>query len=206
MLLGDLDGDGRMEMLLKQPDGGIDDRYEPHEIQCMTVFDLEGNQLWQVGAPDPQVRGSGSDMPAQIWDIDGDGWLEVVCVMGGQFRVLDGRTGALKWAHDLPDPDAHDGIVICNLTGGAFAQDVILKDRYARMWAMGRDFRVLWTHRGNPGHFPWPYDFDGDGRDEVMAGYTLLAHDTGDDRELGRLAAELHTGIPSGRGPAAGIV
>ena len=45
MLLGDLDGDGRMEMVLKQPDGGIDDRYVPHEVQCLTAFDLEGNQF-----------------------------------------------------------------------------------------------------------------------------------------------------------------
>jgi hypothetical protein len=177
MLLGDLDGDGRMEMLLKQPDGGIDDRYVPHEVQCMTVFDLEGNQLWQVGEIDPEVRGSGADMPAQIWDIDGDGQLEVVCVMGGQFCVLEGKTGKLKYAHDLPDPDAHDCIVICNLTGGKFAQDVILKNRYRKMWAMDKDFNVLWTHEGNPGHFPWPHDFDGDGKDEIMAGYDMLDHD-----------------------------
>lgn len=177
MLLGDLDGDGRMEMLLKQPDGGIDDRYVPHEVQCMTVFDLEGNQLWQVGEIDPEVRGSGADMPAQIWDIDGDGQLEVVCVMGGKFCVLEGKTGKLKYAHELPDPDAHDCIVICNLTGGAFAQDVILKNRYRKMWAMDKDFNVLWTHEGNPGHFPWPHDFDGDGKDEIMAGYDMLDHD-----------------------------
>lgn len=177
MLLGDLDGDGRVEMLLKQPDGGIDDRYVPHEIQCMTVFDLEGNQLWQVGDIDPEVKGSGSDMPAQIWDIDGDGQLEVLCVMGGQSLILDGKTGVIKKTYDLPDPDAHDCIVICNLTGGEFAQDVILKNRYRKMWAMDKDFNVLWTHEGNPGHFPWPHDIDGDGKDEVMAGYDLLDHD-----------------------------
>lgn len=177
MLLGDLDGDGRMEMVLKQPDGGIDDRHVPHEIQCLTVFDLDGNQLWQAGTPDPEVRGSGSDMPAQIWDIDGDGNLEVVCVMQDQFRILDGKTGILKQAYDLPDPDAHDCIVICNLTGSDYAQDAILKNRYRKMWAMDRDFNVLWTHEGNPGHFPWPHDFDGDGCDEILAGYDMLDHD-----------------------------
>ena len=34
MLLGDLDGTGRMDMLMEQPDGGIDDRYIPHEGCC----------------------------------------------------------------------------------------------------------------------------------------------------------------------------
>jgi len=33
---------------------------------------------------------------------------------------------------------------------------------------------VRWTYSGNVGHYPWPYDFDGDGRDELMAGYDLL--------------------------------
>ena len=35
---------------------------------------------------------------------------------------------------------------------------------------------MLWTHEGNPGHFR-AYDLDGDGYDEVMAGYTSLDHD-----------------------------
>ena len=177
MLLGDLDGDGRMEMVLKQPDGGIDDRYVPHEVQCLTAYDLEGHQLWQVGTPDPEVRGSGSDIPAQIHDIDGDGLPEVVCVMEDQLRILDGRTGEVKDVYDLPDPDAHDCIVICNLTGADHPQDIILKNRYRKMWAMDKNFELLWTHEGNPGHFPWPHDFDDDGCDEIMAGYDLLDHD-----------------------------
>ena len=177
MLLGDLDGDGRMEMVVKQPDGGIDDRHVPHEVQCLTAYDLEGNLLWQVGKPDPAVRGSGSDMPAQIFDIDHDGLPEVLCVMEDRFKILDGRTGTQKAAYDLPDPDAHDCIIICNLTGANHPQDIILKDRYRRMWALDKDFNLLWTFEGNPGHFPWPHDFDGDGCDEVMAGYDFLDHD-----------------------------
>ncbi|HHX01332.1 MAG TPA: hypothetical protein GX739_01540, partial [Firmicutes bacterium] len=31
MLIGDLDGDGRRELLMVQGDGGIDDRYIPHQ-------------------------------------------------------------------------------------------------------------------------------------------------------------------------------
>ena len=55
MLLGDLNGDGRLEMLLVQADGGIDDRYVPHQVCCLTAFDLEGTLLWQVGTPDPDA-------------------------------------------------------------------------------------------------------------------------------------------------------
>lgn len=177
MLLGDLNGDGRMEMLLVHPDNRQDVRYIPHQVQCLTAYDLEGSLLWQTGKPDAGAGSQGSDYPAQIADIDGDGRLEVLCVMNGRLLVLNGHDGSVRASHELPDPHAHDCIIVANLTGGTHAGDIILKDRYHRLWAMDRDFRLLWTHEGNPGHFPWVYDLDGDGRDEVMAGYDLLDHD-----------------------------
>ncbi|NQX69143.1 hypothetical protein HQN90_23715 [Paenibacillus alba] len=177
MLLGDLNGDGRMELLMVQPDNRQDVRYIPHQVQCLTAFDLEGNLLWQTGEPSSEAGGPGSDYPAQIVDIDGDGLLEVVCIMDDRFLILDGRNGQVKAAHVLPSPHAHDCIIVANLTGGSSASDIILKDRYHKMWALDRKFNLLWTHEGNPGHFPWVYDLDGDGFDEVMAGYDLLDHD-----------------------------
>ncbi|WP_438446050.1 hypothetical protein [Gorillibacterium sp. sgz5001074] len=176
MLLGDLNGDGRMEILLVQPDNRQDVRYIPHQVQCLTAYDLQGRLLWQTGRPDPGAGSQGSDYPAQIYDIDGDGRLEVLCVMDGRLHILNGQDGSVKKVCDLPDPEAHDCIIIANLTGGERASDLILKDRYRRLWAMDRDFNLLWTHEGNPGHFPWVYDLNGDGFDEVMAGYDLLDH------------------------------
>lgn len=174
MLLGDLNGDGRMELLLVQPDNRQDVRYIPHQVQCLTAFDLQGNLLWQTGTPDPGAGSQGSDYPAQIYDIDGDDKLEVLCVMDDQFHVIDGVTGEKKESYPLPDPHAHDCIIIANLSGGERATDIILKDRYHKMWALNRNFNLLWTHEGNPGHFPWVYDINRDGKDEVMAGYDLL--------------------------------
>ena len=177
MLVGDIDGDGRMELVMVQADGGIDDRYVPHQVICVTAYDLDGRMLWQVGKPDEHAGGPGSDYPAQVYDIDGDGYLEVLCVMNDRFLVLDGRSGAVKASHALPDEHAHDCIIICNLRGMPHAQDIILKDRYRRLWALDRDMNLLWKYEGNPGHYPWAYDYDGDGRDEVMAGYDMLDHD-----------------------------
>ncbi len=176
MLLGDVDGDGRMELVMVQPDGGIDDRYVPHQVQCVTAYNLDGRLLWQVGEPDEQAGGPGSDYPAQLYDIDGDGMLEVLCVMHKRFLILDGRTGRTKRSFPLPASEAHDCIIIANLRGLAYPQDIILKDRYRKLWALDRDFRLLWTHEGNIGHYPWVYDIDGDGCDEVMAGYDMLDH------------------------------
>jgi len=174
MLLGDLDGDGRMELLLVQADNRQDVRYIPHQVQCLTAFRLDGSLLWQTGTPDSGAGSQGSDYPAQIYDIDGDGALEVLCVMDGAFAILDGRNGTLKRRHELPHPEAHDCIIIANLSGKAHPSDIILKDRYRKLWALNSDFQLLWTYEGNPGHFPWVYDLDGDGKDEVMAGYDLL--------------------------------
>ncbi|MEX1031089.1 MAG: hypothetical protein WDZ91_13740 [Paenibacillaceae bacterium] len=177
MLLGDINGDGRMEIVMVQPDGGIDDRYVPHQVQCLTAFDLDGQMLWQVGTPDPDAGKPGSDYPAQICDIDGDGNNEVLCVMNKHFLIIDGKTGMTKRSYELPGEEAHDCIIIANLSGGPLPQDIILKDRYHKLWAMDCKFQLLWTYEGNPGHYPWVYDIDGDGRDEVMAGYEMLDHD-----------------------------
>jgi hypothetical protein len=38
MLLGDVTGDGRLEMIMMQPDKMADDRYIGHEVNCLTVI------------------------------------------------------------------------------------------------------------------------------------------------------------------------
>lgn len=177
MYLGDINGDGRMEIVMVQPDGGIDNRYVPHQLEAITAFDLEGQVLWQVGTPVEHPGGPGSDYPIQIYDIDRDGILEILCVMNKRFLVLDGKTGEVKKDYELPDDEAHDCIVIANLTGGDHPQDILLKDRYHCMWALDKDFDLLWTHEGNLGHFPWAFDFNRDGRDELMVGYDFLSAD-----------------------------
>lgn len=177
VFMGDLSGNGRVDFLVAQPDSILDDRYFPHQIQALTAFDVKGNILWQVGEVKEGTKVAGSDIPVQICDIDGDGYNEVLCVMNKRFLILDGRDGSVKKDFALPDEWAHDCIIVANLTGGEYPSDIILKNRYHQMWAVDKDFKLLWTHKGNIGHFPWVYDFDGDGLDEVMAGYTMLDSD-----------------------------
>jgi outer membrane protein assembly factor BamB len=108
--------------------------------------------------------------------MDRDGSSEVICVMDDKLKILSGNSGSIEEEAPLPSEDARDCIVIGNFSGHAYPQDVLVKNRYGRVWALDRNLEVMWSHEGNTGHYPWPHDFDGDGRDELMCGFALLGH------------------------------
>ncbi len=176
--LGDINNDGRLEIILLQPDTGFDDRYFPHSVKCATAFNLEGEMLWQVGTPDLEADlSTDCELPAQIFDIDNDGNNELLYISDGELTILDGMNGVPKKKYPLPAPDAHDAIIIADLEGKGYPQNIILKNRFHQLWAMDSNFNVIWTYKGNIGHFPWPYDINNDGRDELICGYTVLSGD-----------------------------
>jgi len=181
MLLGDITGDGLLDVVMMQGDQMSNDAYIGHQVNCLTAYDWQGTLLWQVGNP-AAGSSTGSDIPAQIYDIDGDGYNEVIACMNNdvvsrKFVVLDGQTGAIDEQYDYPSDEAHDTIIIANLSGNDRPTDVVLKDRYNNLWAMKRDWTLLFTHAGNIGHYPWPADYDNDGVEELMAGYDFLESD-----------------------------
>ena len=167
--LGDLNGDNRMDMVMAQN--------QRQMVLCVTAIDVEGNKLWQIGSPDAKNFQTSFDLPIQIYDIDADGANEVVCIMGDHLKIFSGKTGALEREAPLPSKDARDCIVFCNFSGLEHPQDIVLKDRYGKVWAFDRELKAIWSLAGNTGHYPWPHDFDGDGRDELACGYLMVAHD-----------------------------
>ena len=174
MRMGDLTGDGRLDFVLVQPDTGFDTRYFPHSVLAATAYSTDGEIMWQIGKPAYEDFETSGDVPAQIYDIDRDGYNEFLCIMDGSFCVFDGKTGELKRRFELPDQYAHDGFAIADLEGVGYAKNIILKNKFHQLWALDQNFNVIWTYKGNIGRYPVVCDINGDGRDEIIAGNVVL--------------------------------
>jgi len=185
---GDLNGDGRPEVVLSQRIDLSSDNYPA--INCITALDLEGNVLWQRGEPRVGFKPATSDNCLQVYDWDGDGCAEVLFCQDLRLWIADGRTG--ETIRSAPTPRSRpstaaggrpfarilgDALYICNLDGGPRARNLLIKDRYTNIWALDHDLNIMWHHECTTGHFPAAYDIDGDGCDEVMAGYAMLDQD-----------------------------
>jgi len=169
-------------------------------ISCLTAIDLNGNILWQLGEPSENESFAKltADVPLQVYDIDGDGIDEVITARNFELLILDGRTGMVKKKCKTPFSDEEnstligvpfnryafdrlnpDGIRIANFSGKSRPSDILLKDRYCRVYALNSDLELMWKFRNNKntGHFPYAFDIDGDGKDELFCGYNLIDHD-----------------------------
>jgi len=185
---GDLDGDGQIDMLFGQihhhgpKDGNT-------ELSCLTAVTLDGKTLWQVGDPDAWKDHLTDDVAFQIHDIDGDGKNEVVYCMNMELIVADGKTGKTKYKVPTPETPANtpeprnrfprilgDAMYFCDFRGQGRAGDIVLKDRYNSLWAFDQNLKQLWQAQCNTGHYPFAFDVDGDGKDELIQGYTLFDH------------------------------
>ncbi len=188
---GDLNGDGQIDVLIGQMvHHGPKDRNS--ELSCLTAMTLEGEILWQTGRPDPWKTRLTNDVAFQIHDLDRDGSQEVVYCMNRELVVAEGRTGKIlkKIPTPLspgggPLPSGHnifprilgDCLYFADLRGRGCDGDIIMKDRYNFLWAFDRDLNPLWEGACRTGHYPYAYDVDDDGREEILAGYTLFDDD-----------------------------
>jgi rhamnogalacturonan endolyase len=179
---GDLDGDGQLDMLIAQNVPRVRGDSFDH-ISALTAVTLDGKILWQLGRPDPRNGLLTNDTPFQIHDLDGDGRNEVVLIRDFKLQVLDGRTGTAKRSTFMPPIPADarsrpyelysgDSLVFASLTGPG-RRDIVLKDRYRNFWAFSPDLKLLWQGADDTGHFPFPFDTDGDGFDEIFIGHSL---------------------------------
>jgi rhamnogalacturonan endolyase len=185
---GDLDGDGKIDILVVQqnPHGPADGH---SEVGCLTALTLDGRRLWQVGTADSWHDQLTSDVAVQIHDLDGDGKNEVVYCKDMQIIVADGATGKTKFSAPTPESPLVDGkkdrfprilgdaLCFADFRGLGAARDFVVKDRYHNIWAYNDKLEPMWHVELNTGHFPFPCDVDGDGRDELAIGYSLVSPD-----------------------------
>ena len=181
---GDLDGDGVVDMLIAQNIPRVrGDAFDP--ISSLTAVTLDGKVLWQSGRPNPGNGLLTNDTPFQVHDIDGDGRNEVVLVRDFKLQILEGSSGKLRrevWMPKaLPNPRGEDpyelnngdSISFFDLEGKGKRQEILVKNRYRRFWIFNNRLERLWSGSGQLGHFPYPFDRDGDGREEILIGYAL---------------------------------
>ena len=179
---GDLNNDGQIDVLVGQivNHGPVD---QNSEISCLTAMTFDGQILWQKGTPDRWKVTQTSDVAIQIHDINNDGKTEVIYTQNYEIIIADGATGEIIKKQPTPvSPETKERIMgdclfFCDLSGVGYDSDIIIKDRYWNIWAYNSDLKLLWTAACNTGHYPYAKDIDGDGRDELMVGYTLFSHD-----------------------------
>ena len=177
---GDLDGDGKLDMLIAQNIPRVRGDAFDH-ISCLTAVSLDGKVLWQSGRPDSRNGLLTNDTPFQIHDFDGDGKKEVIVVRDFQLQVLEGATGRLKqrvWMPEASRENKERPYEINNGDSFAFVGPTLVsKDRYGWFWSFDKDLQLTWTGQGQTGHYPFPFDFDGDGKQEFVIGYSLWTQD-----------------------------
>jgi hypothetical protein len=169
-------------------------------ISCLTAVNMvTGKVLWQLGEPS-ELRvnqDTTCDLPFQVYDINEDGCDEVIVAKDFKLMILDGRTGETLQYINTPENvepadeicgiefQKHafdrlnvDAIRIVNVSGNRHPSDILIKDRYARLWVYNSRLELLWKFsHNNTGHFPFSYDFNHDGKDEIFSCYNMISSD-----------------------------
>ena len=160
-------------------------------LSCLSCIDLDGNLLWQKGCPQGDYEHTviSCDLPFQIADINNDQIPEVIYAMDFKVYIVSLIDGKLIKSFDTPyvkgDPKLEnypfdrlnpDGMRVADFEGLGYKGDLILKDRYRNLFVYSIEREeLLWRYyHNNTGHFPFVYDFNNDGIDELFVGYDML--------------------------------
>jgi hypothetical protein len=184
---GDMNNDDEIDVLIGQvKHHGPKDRNS--ELSCLTAMTFDGQILWQIGQPDLWKDNLTNDVGFQIHDFDNDGSTEVIYCMNTEIVVADASTGETKYKvptpinksgppHDAFPRILGDCLFFCDVRGTGFDSDMIIKDRYKYFWVFNNKLELLWDGSCKTGHYPFAYDTDNDGNDEIAIGYSLFDHD-----------------------------
>jgi hypothetical protein len=176
VVAGDVDGDGQVEIVSAQNF----DKSDNHFTSAVVVQKLDGSVLWRWGDPKLGRRTLHHDVACQIHDLDNNGTNEVIVAADQELLILDGATGKVRSSFPIPK-HASDCVTFADLSGKGWPSEVLVKTRYTQIWAYTAEGKLLWTVPSPGGyrtsHQPLPVDLDGNGRDEIRAGYAALNPD-----------------------------
>jgi hypothetical protein len=127
MPLGDLNGDGTLEVVVTTPGGsGAPDR-------VLALRDMPGQSpavqpLWVYTSSLPAGSTSYDQYSSALVDADGDGLLDVVFSDGlGVVRALKGSTGQVLWAH-ATNHAIESGPMVADLEGDGKQEIIVVTD------------------------------------------------------------------------------
>lgn len=175
-VVGDVDGDREVEIVSARNV----DLNDNHFTSAVVAQRLDGSVLWKWGDPAIGRRNLHHDVACQIHDLDNNGSNEVILAADRRLVVLDGKTGVPVRSFAIPE-HAGDCVAFADLSGKGWPSEILVKNRYQQIWAYSPEGKLLWTVEMPGGyrtaHQPLPVDLDGDGRDEILAGYAALNPD-----------------------------
>jgi len=195
-VFGDLDGDGRLDVILRLDNGIREMSRDPAVPVELEAFTGDGRALWRRPLVwHDHCFGNANNVPVIVYDLDGDGRAEVAArLQEGDaiyLAVLDGMTGRVlrraawpEMVSDFSKTSTRIHLSVAYLDGrrpalitqtGLYENEVIT--------AFDGDLKKLWEFRstmetnGSGSHHVDIGDVDGDGRDEVFDGTACLNPD-----------------------------
>ncbi len=173
LVAGDLTGEGRLDF--------VSGRSESQAITSMAAYRQDGTLLWTWGEPGSGSSGLCSDLPLQLFEPKSNGKCSVIFGIKNYILLLDGTTGEEITRYPLPeDLEIADCITFGNLSTKIPGEktDIIIKNRYWKLWAYTADWDFLWSWKPKNGiqtcHHPTPVDINNDGYDEILVGNEML--------------------------------
>lgn len=196
-MFGDLDGDGKLDVLFRCNNGIRENTRDPGLPVELEAFTSYGKQLWRKPLIDyDNCYGNANNSPVLIYDFNGDGKAEVAARMlvngSVDLAILDGMTGKILRRTPWPEMATdHSGtstrvhMAVAYLDGkrpSLVTQTGLYENERFHAWDPANlkqiwEFNSYGATSGSGSHHVDIADVDGDGRDEVFNGTTLLNPD-----------------------------